>query len=359
MDRSKEGRVGTAWRFVRALALVAGILPVVPPARLQAQARVGDLVTRVGDVPRRIVGYGIVTGLDGTGDRTFGGFLGETPTVRSVVNLLKRFNIQVPATALQSRNAAAVLVTAEISPYLRAGGRFEVHVSSLGDATSLRGGVLFMTPLLTDPNQPPIATAQGTLLIAGDEPGRVNSRRGASARIPDGGIVEVDPADMAAIAPKLLLKRPDLGQATRIAAAINAARGGAVAKVSDPGAIVLTPPGGAADSLYSLLAAIDTIPVVNGGPARIVISARDGGVVAGGDVRVGAAAVSHRGISLRIGALPATKDTTLGSLALAAGATVQDVATGLHAVGATSQEVASIFDALVQVGALSAQVVVR
>jgi flagellar P-ring protein precursor FlgI len=353
--RAEAQAGGRAWMPRLLLVALLALLGWLP---LHAQARVGDLVTRVGDVPRRIVGYGIVTGLDNTGDRSYGGLLGETPTVRSIVNLLKRFNVQVPASALQSRNAAAVIVTAEISPYLRAGGRFEVQVSSIGDASSLRGGILFMTPMLTDPSQPPIATAQGALLIGGDDP-RANARRGGAGRIPDGGVLEVDPGDIAAVTPKLLLRHPDLGTATRIVAVINAAVGANSAKVSDPGSIQLTPQGPAADNLYAMMAGIDTLPVVAGGPARIVISARDGGVVAGGDVRVGAAAISHRGITLRIGAVPATRDTTQGMLALASGSTVQDVAAGLHAVGASSQEVASIFDALVQVGALSAQIIIR
>lgn len=346
--------------MMRRLLLLLLLAGTTVPA-LAAQARVGDLVVRPGDVPRRVVGYGIVTGLDGTGDRSFGGFAGETPTVRSIINLLKRFNVIVPAQFLQARNVAAVLVTAELSPYLRAGGRFEVQVSSLGDATSLRGGVLFMTPLLTDPNQPPIATAQGTLLIGGDDvtKGTV-ARRGTAGRIPEGGILEVDPDAAGFVAvPRLQLKRPDLQTATRIAGVINAAYGGTAAKVTDPGAIQLTPPQGAAADLLGFLAAVDTLNVVAGGPARIVISARDGSVTSGGDVRLGAAAVSHKGITLRIGGAPADTAGMKGLLAVPAGATVQDVAAGLHAVGATSQEVASIFDALAQVGAITAQVVVR
>jgi len=341
--------------------LLLGLMLCVTPA-LQAQSRIGDLVVRAGDVPRRVVGYGLVTGLDGTGDRSFGGAGGETPTVRSIINLLKRFNVFVPAQSLQARNVAAVLVTAELSPYLRAGGRFEVQVSSIGDATSLRGGVLFMTPMLTDPNEPPMATAQGPLLIAGTDATRGGSlaRGGTAGRIPEGGIVEVDPAAAFVAIPVLQLRRPDLQTATRIAGVINASFGGTAAKVTDPGAITLTPPQAAAADLLGFLAAVDTLPVIASGPPRINISARDGSVTSGGDVRLGAAAISHKGITLRIGGpQPTTPDTAKGLLSLAVGATVQDVAAGLHAVGATSSEVASIFDALAQVGAITAQVVVR
>ena len=149
---------------IAALALALLGLPALPaPAVAANAARIGDLTVHHGDVPRRLVGYGLVVGLDGTGDRSFGGLHDATPTVRSVVNLLRRFSIEVPPERLRLRNVAAVLVTAEVSPYLRAGGRFEVQVSALGDATSLRGGVLWITPLVTDPNQPPAATAQGPL----------------------------------------------------------------------------------------------------------------------------------------------------------------------------------------------------
>lgn len=372
-------------------ALVLGAaLAALPPERLAAQAaRIGDLTTRPGDTPRRLVGYGLVVGLDGTGDRSFGGFNSQTPTVRSVVNLLQRFGIQVPPEQLIARNVAAVLVTAEASPYLRAGGRFEVQVSSLGDATSLRGGVLWITPLVSDPNEPPVATAQGPVLVSNDESGRVQLRRGNSARIPDGGVLEIDPPAIApAGAPRLLLRRPDLGQASRIAAAVNAAFGPGTATVDDPGSVTLTPGPGRADSLMGFLAAVDTLPVVQAVPARIIINARDGTVVAGGDVRVGAAAVSHHGLTLKVGgpasaagplaAAPSGGAVPLGApyaagvapgaaapsgtgafLSLEPGVTVQEVAAGLHAAGATSQEVAAIFEALREVGAVTAQVSIR
>ena len=350
--RRQGRRVGA----LAGLALV-GLAMLVSPARAQS-TRIADLTTRAGEVPRRLVGYGLVVGLEGTGDRSFGGFAGETPTVRSIVNLLKRFNVVVPPEAMISRNVAAVLVTAEASPFLRAGGRFEVQVSSLGDATSLRGGVLWITPLVGDPNQAPVATAQGPVLVTGDE-GRTTQRRGTSGRIPDGAVIEVDPPAGTTPASRLVLRRPDLGTATRIATAINAAFGPGSARVEDPGAVGLTPKGQAADSVMGFLAAVDTLPVTQPSASRIVINARDGTVVAGGDVRVGAAAVSHHGITLRVGTTPAQGGTGQGVLAVDTGATVQDVAAGLHAAGATSQEVAAVFEALHQVGALSAEVAVQ
>jgi len=347
--------------LLSALLVVAGLGAAGP---LAAQgARVADLTTRAGEVPRRLVGYGIVVGLDGTGDRSLGGVGGETPTVRSVVNLLKRFNVVVPPEQIRARNVAAVVVTAETSPYLRAGGRFEVKVSSLGDATSLRGGVLWITPMVTDPDQPPVATAQGTVLVDGGADTRASLRAGASSRIPDGGLFEADlPVAQLGATPRLLLRRPDLGTASRIADAVNAAFGPGTAKLEDPGAVALNPGAQRADNVLGFLAAVDTLSVVAGTRARIVISARDGTVVTGGDVRVGSAVVSQRGITLRIGeggaAAPAGPGGQ-GMVSVSPGASVQDVAAGLHAAGATSQEVGLIFESLREAGAITAEVVVR
>ncbi|HXW96683.1 MAG TPA: flagellar basal body P-ring protein FlgI [Gemmatimonadales bacterium] len=345
------------------------------PGRLTAQAveRVGDLVTQTGSVPRRLIGYGLVIGLEGSGDRTFGYSNGDTPTVRSIANALRRFGLEVPPERLRPRNVAAVVVTAEASPYLRAGGRFEVQVSSIGDATSLRGGVLWTTPLMTDVDQPPVATAQGPLLVADDE-SRISSQRGNSARIPEGGVLEIDPPAPAAPAARLILRKPGLGNALRVVEAINVALGDTVAKVDDPGSISLKPPAKGADNLLSFLAMLDTIPVRMSPENRVVIDARSGTVVTGGAVRVAAATVSHRGFTLRIGGPPSAppvraagdssgrsrdSSATNGLLAVNDGATVQEVAAGLHAAGARPTEIAAMFSALREVGALSAELVVR
>ncbi len=356
---------------ILALALTALTALVAPVAGAQT-ARIGDLTVRAGDVPRRIVGYGLVVGLDGTGDRSYGGSTNQTPTVMSIVNLLLHFGVRVPTDQLMPRNVAAVLVTAEASPYLHAGGRFEVQVSSLGDATSLRGGVLWITPMVTDPNQPPVATAQGPVLITSEDgSGRTSmysvARRGNSGRLPDGGVLEVDwPTPPASATPKLVLRQPDLAVATHIVAAVNTAYGPGTATLTDPGAITLKTPKSHADSLYQFLAAVDTLSVLQAYPARIVINGRDGTVVTGGEVRVGPASVSHRGLTLKIGNAPApTVAAATGNtappavLTLSAGATVQDVAAGLHAAGATTGEIAAIFDALRSVGALTAEVTIQ
>ncbi len=346
------------------LAYGVALLAVVAlPALAPAQTRVGDLTFHDGEVPVRLVGYGLVVGLDGTGDRSFGSSVGAVHTVRSVTNLLRRFNVEIPAERLRLRNVAAVLVTAEVPPYLRPGARFEIQVASIGDATSLKGGVLWMTPLLSGPDAPPVATAQGALPVAtGESRTRFGSRGAASGRIVDGGLLEAAlPGVTPTATPRLLLRSPDLTTAALIAAAIDSALGPGTATAQDPGAVALTPPGGATDNLITFLAAVDTIRLAVPSAARIIIDARNGVVVAGGNVTVGDAVVSLSGLTVRVGGtLPdSTVEPVPGMLALGPGTTVQDVAAGLRALGATATDVVAVFDGLRAAGAVTAAVVVR
>jgi flagellar P-ring protein precursor FlgI len=346
-------------RAARAAVALLAVLASIAPARDARAARVGDLTHRAGEVPRRLVGYGLVTGLDGTGDRSFGGSGVTTPTVRSVVNLLRRFGVEVPGDRLRLRNVAAVLVTAEVSPWLRSGGRFEVQVSALGDATSLRGGVLWMTPLVGDPREAPAATAQGPLLTAGDAearrpvPGRANA-----GRVPGGGLLEVDPPP-ATLAPRLLLREPDLAAARAIAGALDRAFGPGTARVEDPGSIAVRAPADSAGGALALLAAADTVQVEVPMRARIVIDARNGSVVAGGDLRVGPAVVSHRGYTVEVGGPAGAGSDAPGIVRVEGGATVREVTLGLHAAGAAAGDVAAMLEALRAAGAIDAEVSVR
>jgi flagellar P-ring protein precursor FlgI len=339
-----------------ALALPSGV------ASAQATVRLGDLVIFEHDVPRRLVGYGLVLGLAGTGDRSFGGTTGASPSVRSVANLLNRFGISVPSDRLRLRNVAAVLVTAELSPYLGAGGRFDVQVASLGDATSLQGGVLWMTPLIEDVGQAPSGTAQGPVIVPELSRDRDFSayRRGNSGLIPGGGIVELErPQATAALAPKLLLRQPDLATAARISEVINGALGAGKARIQDPGVVLLNLSPELADSLPQLLARLQLLAVAAGGPARLVVNIQDGGVAVGGDLVVGAATVSHGGLTLTISETPGDSTSTPGSVQARPGATVADVARALRAAGARPAEVASVLRLLHEVGALAAEVVLR
>lgn len=346
----------SARRGVRTVRLAAWALLglLVAGAGHGATARVGELTRHVGDVPRRIVGYGLVTGLDGTGDRSLGRASAGSPSVRAVANLLRRFQIEVPAEQLRLRDVAAVLVTAEVSPWLRPGGRFDVQVSALGDATSLRGGTLWITPLVTDPGQPAIATAQGSILVASSSDDRATAFvRVNSGRVPAGGVLEVE-QELPVSEPRLLLQEPDLRTANQLVEAIDAAFGAGTATLEDAGAITLKVPAGRPAARW--LAAVDTVTVRPPEVARVIIDARDGTVVAGGDLRVAAAVVSRGGVTLQIGGAGASGE---GLVKVAADASVQEVAAGLHAAGAQGADIAAVFESLRAAGALRAQVVVR
>jgi flagellar P-ring protein precursor FlgI len=280
--------------------------------------------------------------------------------VRSVANLLRRFDIEVPEQMLRTRNVAAVLVTAEASPYLRPGGRFEVHVASLGDAASLRGGVLWMTPLSEGPDVTPVATAQGPLAVASNEGGRRAYAVETTGVLPSGGLLEQPlPVPDFRTAEVLQLQEPDVATAALIAAAVNAELGEGTATVEDPGSVRLTLGADSASSPAAKMARIGEIRVQPPRAALIIIDARAGTLVAGGDLRVGEAVVSHAGVTLAIAAAPTGAQGAPGDLRFEPGASVQDIAAALHGVAASPETVAAVFDALRRVGALAAQVVVR
>lgn len=353
-------RFGISRGSVTRISLLAAALLLLPVlARAQGDVKIRDLTSPEGALPVRLVGYGLVVGLDGTGDRAIGGQTAGQ-TVQSVINILRRFNIEVPADLIRMRNVAAVLVTAEVSPFLRSSGRFEVNVSSIGDARSLKGGVLYLTPLVDNPNGPPLATAQGPVLLSeGGSTTRYQTLIETSARIPTGGVLEADlPRPTIAATSRLLLREPDLGTASRIAAAINGAFGEKTAAVEDEGSVQVT----LADSVVKATAytRIRELSVRPERAPRLVIDAKDGTVVAGGEMMVGAATVSHGAITLTLGADVAEDTSAIpGSVRLPANISVQRVAAALQAVRTPPSEIAAIFASLREVGALTAEVVVR
>jgi flagellar P-ring protein FlgI len=344
-------------------ALTSATLIAVAPVRwsqgavlgAQEMVRVRDLTIEDKAIPVRLLGYGLVVGLDGSGDRSGGGKQGGM-TVNSIVNLLKRFGVTIPIEAMKTRNIAAVLVTAEVSPYLRPGGKFEIHVSSVGDARSLRGGVLWMTPMLSDVGGDPVASAQGPLLMAdlGPKSGAIEN----SARIPTGGLLEVEmPRPQFASSSKLLLREPDITMATRIATAINKELGDGAATVEDPGAIALEFKDKKEDKATTI-ARIQDMRVATQRLARLIIDSRDGTIIAGGELTVGEATVSHGGITISVGPVDTTAAPP-GNLRMASGTAVTRVAAALHAAQAPPSEIAAIFESPRAIGAIAAEIIVR
>ncbi len=376
LNRSERRRSGVDWRCQLALIVVAATLLLLIATTLSAQEpRIRDLTLQDQNVPVRLVGYGLVVGLDGTGDRVTGGSSGGQ-TVQSVANLLRRFDVEVPSSMIRTRNVAAVLVTAEVSPYLRPGGRFEANISSMGDARSLRGGVLWMTPLVAEAGGEPVATVQGALMVSDGGTARGGYSIETSARIPGGGLLEADmPRPAFASVSRLLLRDPDLGTATRIAEAINNEIGAGSAFVEDPGSVALalqTPP----EEHSATLTRISDIRVRPDRAARIVIDGRDGTVVAGGDITVSEATVSHGILTLSVGSFgdgpsdpladgaaappgPVAAEGFAGDVRVPAGTTVLQIAAALNGIQTPPTEIAAIFEALREIGAIAAEITIR
>lgn len=376
------------FRVLARAAAALALLAVIASGAAAQETKIRDLTIMEGSVPVRLMGYGLVVGLGGTGDRVTGGF-SSRHTVQSISNLLRRFGVEVPPELLRTRNVAAVLVTAEASPFLHPGGRFDVHVASIGDARSLEGGVLWMTPLVADVGGEPLASAQGPLVIS-EKPGRRWDANEATARIPAGGVLEMElPRTAFASTTRLILREPELETAARIAQVINDSLGAGSARVEDPGSVLLD----IRDTTQARpvqLARIGELRVRPSRPAMLVIDTRNGTVVAGGELTVGKATITHGGITLTIdaddraapagvipepgvlppdstesGELPPApsysqpENGALPELRVREGASVQEVASALHALQTPAADVAAIFEALRSLGALSAEVVLR
>jgi len=356
-------------RRARAAGLMLLAAICLPHAPASAQSvLVRDLTTSEGDIPVRLLGYGLVTGLSGTGDRVTGSRDGSM-TVRSVANLLRNMGVEVPERLIRTRNAAAVLVTAEVSRYTRTGGRFDVSVSSLGDATSLRGGVLWLVPLSATVGGQAYASAQGNIQLQGSPDDRRRDRVETSAVLSDGGIALADFGGTIAPPSRLLLRDPNLSTAQQIADAINNSVGAGTATVEDPGSVALQLP---ADNAFGTLVEVGDLPVTPTIVSRVVVDARSGVVAAGGNISVGPAVVSHDWLTVSIadatavppvapapGQPPVDDHLPPGAVRAEPGIRVQALAEALHAVGATADIIGAVLRSLRDVGALHAEVQVR
>ncbi|MDZ7294829.1 MAG: flagellar basal body P-ring protein FlgI [candidate division KSB1 bacterium] len=342
-----------------------------------------DLVTVEGARETPLVGYGLVVGLDGTGDGR-----NSMVTVRSVRNMLLRFNIEVPQERLVARNVAAVMVTASLPAFVRAGARLDVTVSSLGDARSLEGGTLLLTPL-TDHEGTVYGVAQGPVSVGGFNVETIGGERyrknySVVGRVPRGLLVERSAPSSLPQQGKLALslKEPDFTSAMRVASAVDSALGLKVAKPLDASTIEVEIPEEfqGSDGIVRLLATIEGLEVNPDQVARVVINERTGTVVVGKEVRLEEAAVSHGNLTIQVRAIPVISQpaafsqgrtvvvpqtmTTVtenakGSVMLMEGtATVSDLAQALNALKVTPRDMISIFQALKQAGALRAELVI-
>jgi flagellar P-ring protein FlgI len=343
--------------------------------------RVKDIATLQGVQSTPLIGYGLVVGLNKTGDRRQTIFSAQT-----LANMLERFGVLVPGDQMKIENIAAVLVTAELPAFVRKGGRLDVTVSSVGDARSLQGGTLMATAL-RGPDGSVYALAQGPLTLGGFGAGRgggtsVQVNHLTAGRVPSGALVESAPATElpSQDSVMLALHEPDFTSANRLADAINADLGPGSAAAVDAGVVTVKVPNMYRASLPSLMARLEPLPVTVDAPARVVINERTGTVVIGQNVRLSAAAVAHGNLSVKISTkynvsqpapfsqggqttvVPETKlDVSEGDnklIALQEGTTLDAVVSALNAIGASPRDIIAIVQALKAAGALSAEIVI-
>lgn len=343
--------------------------------------RIKDIAYFKGINSEQLIGYGLVVGLSGTGDS-----YRSTFTVQSVTSMLKRFGITVPETNLRTRNVAAVMVTAKVSNLSKEGSEFDVAVSSLGDAKSLMGGNLLMTPLSKD-NGEVMAMCQGAVSIGGydintSSGGRIAKNHALSGRIPNGGVLEKSILSEGFIPEELslVLKDPDFTTASAISDSINSSFGENIATLVDGAEIALELPAGEG-SLTKFLADVESIQVVKDVMARVVLNERTGTVVSGSNVQIAPVSISHGSLNITIKSFPIISqpspfsqgettvfnnqvpdvqedDELVSTYSIEGASNAQEVAAALNSLKVSPRDIIAIFQALKEAGALTAELVI-
>jgi flagellar P-ring protein precursor FlgI len=371
--------------WLKTFCVMAGAL-LAFAAQAQGSVRLKDLGRFAGVRDNSVIGYGLVVGLSGTGDSRR-----SLTTVQSVSNMLQEFGLQVPAAGINSRNVAAVLVTAKLPGFMNVGDRLDVNVSSIGDASSLAGGTLLMTPL-RGPDREVYAMAQGSLSIGGyrfEQNGTVRQKNHpTSGNIPEGALAE------RVIAPQLLtadggieliLNDPDFTTASRVATLINKSVPGAQATPVTAGRIRLAAPSSAPGGIVTMVSAVENLAIEPDIKARVVVNERTGTIVSGGNVYLSAITVTHgdikvaidtrylvsqpdgyqyfTGPGVRTAIVPETNmevsESQLKAVNLPQGATIEDLVAALKAVKASSRDVIAILQGVKRAGALHAELIIQ
>jgi len=355
------------------LALLLFALGVSDPA--QAASRIKDIVTVENVRTNQLVGYGLVVGLAGTGDR-----LRNAPfTQESMQGMLERLGVNVRGTDMRVQNVAAVTITASLPPFARSGSTVDVQVSALGDASSLQGGTLLAAPLRGLDGQV-YAMAQGSVAVSGfkaqGQAAKINRGVLTSARIAGGAVVEREvPYQLrTATSLKLALRNPDFTTARRVAAAVDGRYPGA-ATVLDPATVELR-----GEDLIALYSEVENLPVSVDQPARIVINEASGTVVMNEDVKLSPVAIAQGGLTISVSEAPQVAqpaplgagesavvprtavqvdDGSGASLAFVEGATLRQLVGGLNALGVSPRDLITILQAVKSAGALQAEIEVQ
>ena len=349
------------------------------PCPVVASSRVKDIAMVAGARDNQLVGYGLITGIAGDGDKN------PVYTLQTVANFLQRFGMNVPPATLSSKNVAAVIVTADISAFKKNGSRLDVTISSIGDAKTLQGGILLQTPLLGADGKV-YAVAQGAISLGGisggNEGASVQKNHPTVAQIIGGALVEREiPTDIVRDNMiELMLREPDFTSSARMATAINQMFTNSSASV-DSTTVRVKIPEGMQDSVVDFVARVEAIELDLDIPARIVINERTGTIVATSKIRIAACAVSHGNITISIAntldvsqpnAFSQTGSTVVTPrtdtkvteqqarlVNLPELPTVEKVAANLNSLGVTPRDMMAIFQAMKQAGALHAELIMR
>ncbi|MCG5240925.1 flagellar basal body P-ring protein FlgI [Azospirillum doebereinerae] len=369
------------WAAIR--AVVAGALALLavlgPPAggTAVAQTRVKDLVTFDGVRRNQLVGYGLVVGLNGTGDR----LINAPFTEQSLKGMMERLGINTRGETLRTRNVAAVMVTASLPPFPRQGTAVDVAVSALGDATSLLGGTLVVTPLLGADGEA-YAVAQGPLSVgsfsAGGAAATVTKGVPTTARIANGAIVERELKfalnDIGAV--RMALRNPDFTTANRIADAVNGRLGAGNARVVDLTTVDVRIGGAYTGNVSRLIGEIEQLHVRPDAIARVVVDERSGTIVIGDDVRVSRVAITQGNLTVRVVETPQVSQPQPFSngqtvvvprtdiqvqegngrqfVTVGGNVSLQQLVNGLNALGVGPRDMVAILQAIKAAGALHA-----
>ncbi|MBU1176577.1 MAG: flagellar basal body P-ring protein FlgI [Alphaproteobacteria bacterium] len=365
--------------FQRLMAVLAVVLVVLAPsAAMAGSARIKDIVDIEGIRENQLVGYGLIVGLNGTGDS-----LNNAPFTRqSLQAMLERLGVNTRGETVRTANVAAVMVTANLPPFAAQGSRIDVNVSALGDADSLQGGTLLVTPLLGADGEI-YAIAQGPVTINGfkaeADAASITSGVPTTGRISSGGLVEREIGfDMASLKTlRLSLRNPDLTTARRVALGINDFMGEPTAVAENPSTVRLYLPPTFEGGIVDLLTDIEQLVVQTDQPAKIVIDENSGIIVMGRDVRVSTVAVAQANLTVTIAETPqvsqpnalAQGDTTqvprsdvqvssTGSnlATIPESVTLQQLVDGLNALGISPRDLIGILQAIKAAGALQAEI---
>ncbi|MBN1275866.1 MAG: flagellar basal body P-ring protein FlgI [Deltaproteobacteria bacterium] len=355
------------------LSLLLAVIFAVPAFAI----RIKDIAEIKGVRQNQLVGYGLVVGLDGTGDGKNARF-----TFESMASMLEKMGVTVTAKNIEKvENVAAVMVTADLPPFAKLGSRIDVVVSSIGDAKSLYGGNLLLTPLMASDGNV-YSVAQGAVIIGGFSAGgaqaQVQKNFPTVGRVIDGALIEKEiPSDFGKDGLlSLSLRNPDFTTASRVADAINGALSDSLAKAPDAGSIEVRVPERYSENIVGLVTFIEGLHVATDSTSKVVINERTGTVVMGNNVRISTVAIAHGNLSIEIKEsadisqpLPFSEGETVvvpeteisvkegrnKLLLLESGASIGDVVRGLNSLGVSPRDLITIFQAIKASGALQAK----